>query len=124
VYQVGYIYKTEVILNDYVYVDVYSAPSTVWQMRLLTAMPPNFANIIADVFVPDKCYPEQAYTCRTLPKYHGDVSVCHFAAISNARIWGEMERAVGNLNGVKPNERVVKCIWVKFIWEDVKWRQV
>ena len=21
---------------------------------------------------------------------------------------------VGNLNGVKPNERVVKCIWVKF----------
>jgi len=32
--------------------------------------------------------------------------------------------AVGNLNGVKSNERVVKCIWVKFKWEEVKCRQV
>jgi len=31
---------------------------------------------------------------------------------------------VGNLNGVKPNERVVKCSWVKFKWEEVKCRQV
>jgi len=30
---------------------------------------------------------------------------------------------VGNLNGVKPNERVVKCSWVKFKWEEVKCRQ-
>ena len=29
-------------------------------------------------------------------------------------------RAVGYLSGVKPNERVVKCSWVKFKWEDVK----
>jgi hypothetical protein len=26
---------------------------------------------------------------------------------------------VGNLNGVKRNERVVKCTWVKFIWKEV-----
>jgi hypothetical protein len=32
--------------------------------------------------------------------------------------------AVGNLNGIKPNERVVKCIWVKFNWEEVKCRQM
>ena len=32
--------------------------------------------------------------------------------------------AVGNLNGVKPYERVVKCSWVKFKWEEVKCRQV
>jgi len=31
---------------------------------------------------------------------------------------------VRNLNGVKPNERVVKCSWVKFKWEEVKCRQV
>jgi len=31
---------------------------------------------------------------------------------------------VGNLNGVKPNERVVKCSRVKFIWEEVKCREV
>jgi len=29
-------------------------------------------------------------------------------------------RAAGNLNGVKPHERVVKCSWVKFKWEEVK----
>jgi len=28
--------------------------------------------------------------------------------------------AVRNLSGVKPNERVVKCSWVKFKWEEVK----
>jgi len=33
-------------------------------------------------------------------------------------------RAVGNLNGVKPNERVVKCSWVKFKWEEVKCSKV
>jgi len=27
---------------------------------------------------------------------------------------------VGNLNGVKPNEGVVKCSWVKFKWEEMK----
>jgi len=27
---------------------------------------------------------------------------------------------VGNLNGVKPNEKVVKCSWVKFKWGEVK----
>ena len=32
--------------------------------------------------------------------------------------------AVGNLTAVKPNERVVKCSWVKFNWEEVKSRQV
>jgi hypothetical protein len=31
---------------------------------------------------------------------------------------------VGNLNGVKPNERVVKYSWVKFKWEEVKCQQV
>ena len=31
---------------------------------------------------------------------------------------------VGNLSGRKPNERVVKCSWVKFKWEKVKCRQV
>jgi hypothetical protein len=25
---------------------------------------------------------------------------------------------VGNLNGVKPNERLVKCIWEKFNWKN------
>ena len=31
---------------------------------------------------------------------------------------------VGNLNGIKPNERVVKCTcsWVKFKWQEVKCR--
>ena len=29
-----------------------------------------------------------------------------------------------NLNGVKPNEKVVKWSWVKFKWEEVKCRQV
>jgi len=32
--------------------------------------------------------------------------------------------AVGNLNGFEPNERVVKCSWAKFKWEDVKCRPV
>ena len=32
--------------------------------------------------------------------------------------------AVGNLNGVKPNERVVMCSWVNFKWEEVKCWQV
>jgi hypothetical protein len=32
--------------------------------------------------------------------------------------------AVGNVNGVKPNERVVKCRWVKLKLEEVKCRQV
>jgi hypothetical protein len=27
---------------------------------------------------------------------------------------------VENLNGVKPNDRVVKCSWGKFKWEEVK----
>ena len=31
---------------------------------------------------------------------------------------------VWNLNGVKPNERVVKCCWVKFKWEEMKCWQV
>ena len=30
--------------------------------------------------------------------------------------------AVGNLNGVKPNERVAKCSWVKLKWK--KWSGV
>lgn len=48
---------TEVVLDVYVYVDVYSVlldGSTVWQERLLTTMPPKFTNISAEVFVPDK----------------------------------------------------------------------
>jgi hypothetical protein len=32
--------------------------------------------------------------------------------------------AVGNWNGVKPDERIVKCSCVKFKWEEVKCRQV
>jgi len=32
--------------------------------------------------------------------------------------------SLGNLNGVKPNERVVKFSWVKFKWEEVKRQQV
>jgi hypothetical protein len=39
---------------------------------------------------------------------------------SDVRRNGEVE----NLNGVKPNERVVKRSWVKFKWEEVKCRQV
>ena len=31
--------------------------------------------------------------------------------------WSE---AVGGLNGVMPNKRVVKCSWVKFKWQEVK----
>ena len=31
---------------------------------------------------------------------------------------------VGNLNGVKPNERVLKCSWVKFKWAEVKCQKV
>jgi hypothetical protein len=31
---------------------------------------------------------------------------------------------VGNLNGIKPNEKVVKCSWVKFKCEEMKCRQV
>jgi hypothetical protein len=31
---------------------------------------------------------------------------------------------VGHLNGVKPNERVLKWSWVKFKWEEVKCQQV
>jgi hypothetical protein len=31
--------------------------------------------------------------------------------------------AVGNLNGIKRNERVVKCSWLKFKWKEVKCRQ-
>ena len=31
---------------------------------------------------------------------------------------------VGYLNGVKLNERAVKCSWVKFKWVEVKCRQV
>jgi len=31
--------------------------------------------------------------------------------------------AVGNLNGVKPNERIVKCRWVKFKLEEVKFQK-
>jgi len=27
--------------------------------------------------------------------------------------------AVGNLNGVKPNEKLVNCRWVKFKWEEL-----
>jgi len=45
--------------------------------------------------------------------------------------WGEVNCSdvrwngtVGNLDGVKPNEKVVKCSWVKFKWEEVKCRQV
>jgi hypothetical protein len=34
------------------------------------------------------------------------------------------QEVVGNLNGGKPNESVVKCSWVKFKWEEVKCRQV
>jgi hypothetical protein len=39
--------------------------------------------------------------------------------------WRRVHRlqAVGKLNGAKPNERVVKCSWVKFKWEEVKCRQ-
>ena len=31
---------------------------------------------------------------------------------------------VGNLNGVKPNESVVKCSWAKFKWEEAKCSEV
>jgi hypothetical protein len=31
---------------------------------------------------------------------------------------------VGNLNEVKPNERVLKCSWVKFKCEEVKCQKV
>ena len=31
---------------------------------------------------------------------------------------------VGNLSDFKPNERVVKCSWVKFKWEEVMFEQV
>ena len=31
---------------------------------------------------------------------------------------------VGDLNGFKSNERVVKCSWVKFKWEEVMFQQV
>jgi len=31
---------------------------------------------------------------------------------------------VGNLNGVRSNERVVECSGVKFKWEEVKCQQV
>ena len=36
----------------------------------------------------------------------------------------EVKEAVGNLNEVKPYDRVVKCSWVKFKWEEVMCRQV
>jgi hypothetical protein len=32
--------------------------------------------------------------------------------------------AVENLNGIKPNERVVKWRWLRFKWEEVKCRQL
>ena len=32
--------------------------------------------------------------------------------------------AIGNLNGVKSNERVVKFSWVKFKWEELKFSEV
>jgi hypothetical protein len=43
--------------------------------------------------------------------------------------WGERSdvrwsAALVNLSGVKPNDRVVKCRWVKFKWEKVKCRQL
>jgi hypothetical protein len=40
--------------------------------------------------------------------------------------WGEVKwnGAGGNWNGVKPNDRVMKCSWVKFKWEEVKCRQL
>jgi hypothetical protein len=31
---------------------------------------------------------------------------------------------MANLNGVKPNERVVKRGWVKYKWEELKFQQV
>ena len=37
---------------------------------------------------------------------------------------GNLYGAVGNLNGVKPSDRVVKRSWVKFKWEEVKCRKV
>jgi len=42
----------------------------------------------------------------------------------STKIQRNILETVGNLNGVKPNERVVKCSWVKFRWEEVKCRQV
>ena len=48
----------------------------------------------------------------------------------SVRISVRRNGAVGNLNGVKPNERVVKCSWVKFKGEEllstgvVKWSEV
>ena len=36
----------------------------------------------------------------------------------------QVDKQCGCLNGIKPNERVVKCRWVKFKWEEVKSRQV
>jgi hypothetical protein len=49
----------------------------------------------------------------------------------SAVMWSEVKwsdvrwnGAGGILNGVKPNERVVKCRWVKFKWEEVKCQQV
>jgi hypothetical protein len=43
----------------------------------------------------------------------------HFMKCSDVRWNG----AVGNLNRVRPNERVVKCSWVKFKWEEVKFSE-
>ena len=42
-------------------------------------------------------------------KSHLSLHLCSEAKCSEMRCNGE----VGNLNGVKPNDRVVKCSWVK-----------
>jgi hypothetical protein len=58
----------------------------------------------------------QTQKCIHYQQMHSDT--VHF--VQNMKSNG----AVGNLNGVKPNERVVKCRWVKFKWEEGKCREV
>ena len=52
-------------------------------------------------------------------RYMVGIGLCWLWKCSDVRWNG----AVGNLNGVKPNKRVVKCRWVKFKWEEVKWSE-
>jgi len=54
------------------------------------------------------------------------LSVLHTGRLNPPRkySWYSFLLEVGNLNGIKPNERAVKCSWVKFKWEEVKCRQV
>ena len=46
--------------------------------------------------------------------------------IESSKTWSDVrwKEAVGNLNGVKPNESIVKGRYVKFKWEKVNCREV